>query len=217
MSSMESLRQLLSSETFGDRISGLNQLRTCEPEVAFPLLKPLLKDKEARVRYAAVSMMDVVGVGFETEALVLLRESLEDAEIDVKAAAADAIAGLKITEAYPDLEALYRSTSEWLLQFSIIAAVGDLGDLRAFDLIAEALQSPTELVRLSAISALGDLGDPRAIALLTPLLNDSDWQVRFRLAQALGRIGGTTVKPLLEQLSQDEQSTVADEAKHQLQ
>jgi HEAT repeat protein len=217
MSSIESVQQLLSSETFGDRISGLNRLRAYEPDIAFPLLKPLLKDKEARVRYAAVSMLDVVGVGSETEALVLLRESLQDAEIDVKAAAADAIAGLKLAEAYPDLEALYRSTTEWLLQFSIIAAIGDLGEPRAFDLIAEALQSETELVRLSAISALGDLRDERAIDLLTPFLNDDDWQVRFRLAQALGRIGGEEVKPFLEKLLQDEQSTVADEAKHQLQ
>ncbi len=218
MSSIDSVQQLLSSEVFGDRISGLNKLRAFEPKDAFPLIQPLLKDKEARVRYAAVSQMDAVGVGFEDETLVLLKDALNnDPEIDVRAAAADAIAGLKITEAYPDLEASYHSTSEWLLQFSIIAAIGELGDPRAFDLLKEALQSETELVRTSAISALGDLGDRRAIELLTPFVEDGDWQTRYRVAQAFGRIGGDEVKPYLEKLTTDEQVAVADEAKHHLQ
>ncbi|AFY36984.1 PBS lyase HEAT domain protein repeat-containing protein [[Leptolyngbya] sp. PCC 7376] len=218
MPSIESVQQLLASETFGDRIAGLNQLRAFEPKEAFPLIQPLLKDKEARVRYAAVSQMDAVGVGSEDEALVLLRDSLNnDSEIDVKAAAADAIAGLKITEAYPDLEATYRSTSEWLLQFSIVAALGELGDPRAFDLLKEALQSENELIRTSAISALGDLGDRRAIDLLIPFVEDDDWQIRYRVAQAFGRIGGDETKPYLEKFAADEQAAVADEAKHHLQ
>ncbi|OKH20036.1 phycobilisome degradation protein NblB [[Limnothrix rosea] IAM M-220] len=218
MSSIDSVQKLLSSEVFGDRISGLNKLRVFEPKDAFPLIQPLLKDKEARVRYAAVSQMDAVGVGFENEALALLRDALSnDPEIDVKAAAADAIAGLKIKEAYPDLEAAYRSTNEWLLQFSIVAAIGELGEPKAFDLLKEALESETELVRTSAISALGDLGDRRAIELLIPFIKDADWQTRYRVAQAFGRIGGDEVKPYLEQLATDEQAAVADEAKHHLQ
>ena len=217
MSSLESVQQLLASETFGDRISGLNQLRAFEPKDAFPLIQPLLKDKEARVRYAAVSQMDAVGVGFENETLALLKDALSnDPEIDVKAAAADAIAGLKITEAYPDLEAAYHSTTEWLLQFSIVAAIGELGDPRAFDLLKEALESETELVRTSAISALGDLGDRRAIELLTPFVADADWQVRYRVAQAFGRLGGDDLRPYLETLATDDQAAVADEAKHHL-
>ncbi|BAW95774.1 phycobiliprotein lyase related protein, HEAT-like repeat [[Synechococcus] sp. NIES-970] len=217
MASLESVQQLLSSENFGDRISGLNQLRALSPAEAFPLIQPLLSDPEARVRYAAVSQMDAVGQGFEAEALVLLRQALfNDSELDVKAAAADAIAGLKLAEAYDDLAQVYHGTTEWLLQFSIVAALGELGNPEAFDLLKEALQSDIELVRTSAISALGDLGDRRAIALLTPFVADSDWQVRYRLAQSLGRLGGPDVKPFLETLAQDEQAAVADEAKHHL-
>lgn len=218
MSSIESVQQLLASEKFGDRISGLNQLRAFAPQEAFPLLQPLLKDPEARIRYAAVSQMDAVGIGFESEAFILLKDALNnDPELDVKAAAADAIAGLKIKEAYPDLEAAYRASNEWLLQFSIIAAIGELGEPKAFDLIKEALTSDTELVRTSAISALGDLGDRRAIELLIPLVEDPDWQVRHRVAQAFGRLGGEEVKASLEKLAIDEQPTVAEEAQHHLQ
>ena len=218
MSSIESVKQLLASEKFSDRITGLNKLRAFEPKDSFPAIQPLLKDAEARVRYAAVSQMDAVGIGFESEALVLLKDALSnDPELDVKAAAADAIAGLKIKEAYPDLEAAYRSTSEWLLQFSIIAALGELGEPKAFDLLKEALDSDIELVRTSAIGALGELGDRRAIELLTPFVESTDWQVRHRVAQAFGRLGGEEVKTFLEKLATDEQTTVADEAKHHLQ
>lgn len=218
MSSIESVQQLLSSEDFGDRISGLNRLREFEPYVAFPMIQPLLQDQEARVRYAAVSQMDAAGVGFEAETLPLLRNALmNDPEIDVKAAAADALAGLKLKEAYADMKEVYDSTTEWLLQFSIIAAIGELGEPQAFDLLAEALQSEVELVRLSAISALGDLGDRRAIELLTPFVTDPDWQIRYRIAQAFGHFGGEEVKSFLEILTQDEQAAVANEAKHHLQ
>lgn len=207
MASLESVQQLLSSENFGDRMSGLNQLRAVDPKEAFPLIQPLLKDKEARIRYAAVSQMDAVGQGSEQDALPLLRDALlNDPELDVKAAAADAIAGLKLAEAYEDLAQVYHSTTEWLLQFSIVAALGELGNPAAFELLEEALTSETELVRTSAISALGDLGDRRAIDLLTPFMEDADWQVRYRLAQSLGRLGGEEVKPYLEKLAQDEQA-----------
>lgn len=217
MSSIESVQQLLSSEDFGDRISGLNRLRAFEPDVAFPMIQPLLQDKEARVRYAAVSQMDAAGVGFEAETLPLLRNALiNDPEIDVKAAAADALAGLKLKEAYADLKDVYDSTTEWLLQFSIIAAIGELGEPKAFGLLKDALQSEVELVRLSAISALGDLGDRRAIELLIPFAENPDWQIRYRIAQAFGHFGGEEVRPFLEKLAQDEQVAVSEEAKHHL-
>jgi HEAT repeat protein len=218
MSSIDSVQQLLSSEDFGDRISGLNRLRAFEPNVAFPMIQPLLQDKEARVRYAAVSQMDAAGVGFEAETLPLLRNALmNDPEIDVKAAAADALAGLKLKEAYADMKDVYYSTTEWLLQFSIIAAIGELGEPKAFGLLKDALQSEVELVRLSAISALGDLGDRRAVELLIPFVEDPDWQMRYRIAQSFGRLGGEEVKPYLEKLAQDDQAAVSDEAKHHLQ
>jgi HEAT repeat protein len=217
MFSIESVQELLQSEKFSDRITGLNQLRVFEPEIAFPIIQPLITDTASRVRYAAVSQLDSVGKGFEQESLVLLRDRLfNDSELDVKAAAADAIAGLKITEAYPDLAEVYHSTSEWLLQFSIIAAIGELGDPRAFDLLVEALSSEIELVRISAVSALGDLGDRRAIELLIPFVEDNDWQIRHRVAQSFGRLGGEEVKTFLEKLAKDEQPAVSDEAKYHL-
>jgi HEAT repeat protein len=211
--SRESVQQLLSSEDFGKRISGVNQLRQLEPSVAFELIQPVVTDKNTRVRYAAVSQLDTLGGQDLQTTLTLLRDRLlNDSEPDVQAAAADAIGALKLTEAFEDLQRLYHQTPEWLVQFSIIATLGELGDPRSFELLEEALNSDTGLVQTAAISSLGDLGDARAVPLLTPYATNSDCQVRYRLVQALTKLGGTEVRSVLETLAKDEKEEVAKEA-----
>ncbi|HEY9834032.1 MAG TPA: HEAT repeat domain-containing protein [Stenomitos sp.] len=209
----ESVQELLSSQDFGQRISGVNQLRQLEPAVAFELIQPVVKDANTRVRYAAVSQLDTLGNQDLPATLNLLRDRLlNDSEPDVQAAAADALGALKLTEAYEDIERLYHQTSEWLVQFSIIAALGEMGDPRSFDLLQEALNSETSLVQTAAISSLGELGDARAVSLLIPFATNSDWQVRFRVAQALSRLGGVEAHSTLETLAKDENKEVAKEA-----
>ncbi len=213
----ESVQQLLKSENFGDRIRGLNQLRQMEAKVAFELIKPMVKDKNTRVRYAAVSQFDTLGQEDLVASLEILRDRLyNDPEPDVQAAAADAIGGLKLTEAFDDLLKMYHQSSDWLIQFSIIATLGELGEPRGFDLLQEALTSDNNLVQTAAISSLGELGDNRAIPLLIPFTNNDDWQVRYRLTQALGRLGGEQANVALEKLAQDEVEQVAQEAKNNL-
>lgn len=209
----ESVQQLLSSDDFGKRISGVNQLRQLEKSVAYELIQPVVTDKNTRVRYAAVSQLDTLGDEDLQATLSILRDRLlNDSEPDVQAAAADALGALKLTEAYEDLKQLYHQTPEWLVQFSIVATLGELGDPRSFELLEEALNSPTSLVQTAAISSLGDLGDSRAVSLLSRFVTDSDWQIRYRVVQALAKLGGTETRPLLEALAKDEKEEVAKEA-----
>jgi HEAT repeat protein len=209
----ESVQQLLSSEDYGQRISGVNQLRQLDDAVAFELIQPATRDRNTRVRYAAVSQLDRLGQQDLQATLAILRDRLfNDPEADVQAAAADVVGALKLTEAYDDLQQLYHQTAEWLVQFSIIATLGELGDPRAFALLQEALNSPTSLVQTAAISSLGELGDPRAIPLLVPFAENPDWQMRYRVVQALSRLGGAEAQAALEGLTQDEVEQVAQEA-----
>lgn len=213
----ESIQELINSSDYGERLQGVNQLRQIEPATAFKLIQPLVKDENARVRYSAVSMLDTLGQQDIAISSQLLRERLqEDSEIDVKSAAADAIAALKITDAFEELDQAYHETTEWLLQFSIIAALGEMGDPRSFDLLKEALNSDNVLLQTVAIGAFGDLGDSRAVSELIPFVNNEDWQIRDRLAKSLGKLGGTEAKSALEQLAQDKVEQVAQEAKRGL-
>ncbi len=215
--SPESVQSLLDSEDYGDRLQGINQLRQLDPAVAFTMIVPLINDTNARVRYAAVSQLDPLGKQNLDTALTLLQDRLlYDSEADVKAAAADAIGGLKLVAAYDNLEALYYQTSDWLIQLSIIACLGELGEPRGFDLLEHALNSDNTLVKTAAVSALGELGDKRGVSILIPLLKDEDWQVRYRLAQAMGRLGGEQAREILHQLASDPVEQVAREAKENL-
>lgn len=215
--SSDSLITLLNSLNYGDRIKGLNKLRAIEKAEAFRLILPLVKDMNTRVRYAAVSQLDVLGTENLELALELLRDRLfNDPEPDVQAAAADAIGGLKLTQAYDDLAKAYHETSEWLVQFSIIATLGELGEPRGFELLEEALNSEVNLLQTAAIGSLGELGDTRAVDLLIPFADNEDWQIRYRLVQALGRLGGEQAQTILQQLTNDEVTHVAQEAKNNL-
>ena len=213
----DSIKKLLYSADFGERIRGINGLRQIEAEKAFEMIKPLITDKNVRVRYAAVSQLDTLGHIDREKSLELLRDRLfNDPEADVKAAAADAIGGLKLTEAFPDLAQVYQESSDWLIQFSIIATLGEFGDPRGLDLLKDALNSDNNLLQTAAISALGELGNVDAIPLLLEFVDNPDWQIRHRLAQALGRLGGSQVNETLKKLAQDEFDPVAQEAKNYL-
>lgn len=212
-----SVATLLNSEDYGDRLSGINQLRQLEPKDAFPLIEPLVNDTNVRVRYAAVSQLSSLGEVDREKSLALLRDRLQnESEADVQAAAADALGGLKLTEALDDLVQLYHQTQEWLVEFSVIACLGEMGDNRAYDVLIEALNSENNLVKTVAIGSLGELGEPQAVEALQPFVNDSDWQVRSRLVQAFSRLGGEQAQALLQELSKDEAEQVAEEAKKAL-
>jgi len=209
----DSIKQKLKSENLGDRLRAVNDLRQLDRAIAFELVQPAIQDKSARVRYAAVSQMTTLGEENRELALTLLRDRLHnDSEADVQAAAADALAALKMTEAFDDLREQYENTQEWLIKFSIVAALGEMGDPRSFELLTDALTNGEQLVKTVAISALGELGDRRAIPLLLPYATDPDWQIRHRLTQALGLLGGTEVAATLEELATDEVEVVAQSA-----
>lgn len=221
----DQIRQLLKAEDFGERIKAINQLREIDPALAFELIQPLCDDPNTRVRYAAVSQISTLGEQDKPTALKVLTASLGDPEPDVQAAAADALGALKLTESLDDLKELYGMTSEWLVQMSIVASLGEMGgiagDSRAFNLLKSALASDNSLVRVSAIGALGELQDNRALPLLLPYVDSQDWQERHRTAQALSHFLGSDSthdesNRALQKLAQDESEVVAETAESYL-
>ena len=209
----KSIAELVNSENKGDRITALNLIRELEPGIAFGYIKQLVTDKNTRVRYAAVSQMATFGEEDLAASLTILRDRLvNDPEPDVQAAAADSIGALKLTAAFDDLLSLYETTPEWLVQFSIIAALGELGEPRGLSLLQTALTNETSLVSTAAIGAIGELGDPAGVASLIPFVTDSDWQIRYQVARALRNLGGELALENLAILAKDEIPQVAAEA-----
>ncbi len=210
---MTDITTLINSENKGDRIKALNTIRELEPAIAFGYIKQLVTDKNTRVRYAAVSQMATLGTEDLALSLTILRDRLvNDTEPDVQAAAADAIGALKLTDAFDDLQNLYETTPEWLVQFSIVAALGELGDARGLKLLQTALTNETTLVQTAAIGAIGELGDPTAIESIIPFVTHPDWQIRYQLARSLRTLGGESASKALAILATDDVEQVALEA-----
>lgn len=69
--------------------------------------------------------------------------------------------------------------------------LGQLGDVRGFDLLRRSLSAEDGQTRSSAVEALGRLGDARAVELLPTALDDADPAVRAAAATAMGRLGVT--------------------------
>ncbi len=211
---VESVQALLSSTDYGERLRGINQLRELDRATAFEMIQPIVRDTNVRVRYAAMCQVSTLGAENPTRALEMLRFGMLDKEADVQAAAADGIGALHLVEAFPDLQQLYSSTPDWIVQMSIVATLGELGDPRAVELLETALNSGTELLVVSAIGALGELKDDRGIPLLTPFAKDPDSQVRYRVAQAMSHFSGNAdAIAVLKYLTSDPDSQVADYAK----
>lgn len=209
----ESVKQMLNSEDLGDRLRGVNQIRQLEPSVGFELVQNAVKDDNSRVRYAAVSMFDTLGNQNLELSLEILRDRLfNDSEVDVQAAAADGLGGLQLTQAFDDLKQVYQTSEEWIIKLSIIAALGELGEPRGYDLLTEALSSDNELVQAAAVSALGELGDTRAISLLSSYAQSDDWQIRYRVIQSLDRLGGADAQSIIKGMTSDQVEAVAKEA-----
>jgi HEAT repeat protein len=209
----ESIDLLINSENKGDRIKALNLVRGLKPAIAFGYIKQLITDNNTRVRYAAVSQLATLGSQDLAESLIILRDRLvNDPEPDVQAAAADAIGALKLTDAFDDLQNLYETTPEWLVQFSIVAALGELGDPRGLKLLQTALTNETSLVQTAAIGAIGELGNPNGVESLMPFVTNPDWQIRYQLARSLRNLGGDLAAESLAILATDPVEQVAKEA-----
>jgi HEAT repeat protein len=209
----DSVKTLLNSADLGDRLRAVNQMRTLDPSITFGMILQAVEDVNPRVRYAAVSQLASLGGQDRVKTLETLRDRLQDAEPDVQAAAADSIGALKLTEAFEDLRFLYNTSSEWLVKFSIVAALGELGDPRGFELLENAIASSNELMQMAAIGSFGELGDTRAVPFLLTHAVNPDWQVRYRVAQALARLATPEAKTTLAILAQDPIDQVAEEAK----
>ncbi|MEA5598584.1 phycobilisome degradation protein NblB [Rivularia sp. UHCC 0363] len=209
----DTVKQKLASEDLGDRLRGVNEIRQLDPAIGFELVQSAIKDKNARVRYSATSQFDTLGGQDLDKSLSILRGLLQDPEADVQAAAADCLGGLKLVAAFDELEQLYQSTGEWIVKLSVIAALGELGEPRGFEMLKQALSEENDLVKTAAISSMGELGNTQAVSVLAPYAANSDWQIRYRVAQALNRLNTPEAKPVLESLANDEVEAVAEEAK----
>jgi HEAT repeat protein len=71
----------------------------------------------------------------------------------------------------------------------VVRALGQIGDVRAFDVIVQIVQSQeSDFLRGAAAEALGRLGDPRAVQVLRKATNDASPHVQAMAKKALAHL-----------------------------
>jgi HEAT repeat protein len=90
--------------------------------------------------------------------------------------------------------------------------LGNLRDLRASEILQQALTCPEAVIQMAAIAALGEIGDVQSIDLLLNFVSSEDWLIRQRLAHALGNLPTSKSIAALRYLQRDVQPHVAQAA-----
>ena len=160
------LMELHQIETYIDspnpqnRMKAITELRNYEPNLVVPLLKRRMCDQEFIIRSFVAT-----GLGFKRtdEAFELLLDLIEhDRDYNVRAEAANSLA--KYGEgAIPHLVKLFQQDSNWLVRYSIFAAI-DLTQHpeTLLELSVLGLRGDDPVVRETALASLGQLAKTTA-------------------------------------------------------
>lgn len=189
--------------------------RLGRPELVNELAKPkILAAEDAEVRRAAISVLGRVG-GF---AIVdAISQSLDDPEWTVRNEAIAAVG--RLVDQFSEFHV--PETAKVLVRVlpiddrdvreKTIRALGSFGK-SAVAVLADALDTKSELVRSGAAAALGLIRDPTTVPGLVRLLSDDSRQVRLAAIAALGNITSSkAIAPLIERLG-DTDPTVREAA-----
>ena len=126
----------------------------------------------------------------------------------MRAAAAEALGGIRAVSALDDLVAVLKDEYRDA-RAAAATSLGKIGDSRAIDPLMAAFSdenhragSQSSLnrgqdVRAAAVTALGQIGDPRAADFLIGALDESDRHIHEAAVEALGQIGAPAIDPLL--------------------
>jgi HEAT repeat protein len=143
-----------------------------------------LGDEAKEVRDQA--RRDLVKIGGPAVPSLLI--ALDDTELRVRIAAAEALGALKEPRAAEPLAGRLRETSRelWAAVYRAFLGIGPA----AVPALLDALERTDSTVRWKAVHLLGEIRDPVAAEALVALLNkDRSTGVRVEIAAALGRIG----------------------------
>lgn len=194
-----SIEGLLGSQSSLERIRGVNRIDeygTFSDQVE-QLAHMSCEDGDNQVRYSAISRLasvkrDSLSPDQVTLILDCVRRVLTtDREVTCQAGAADVITALKLSEAFDDLINRYKTSTDWVLKFTILAGLGEMGDERSFDFLKEVIDNDGDgetLLLTAAIGSLGELGDKRGLPIVEKYLEHEDLPLRERAKIAVDRL-----------------------------
>lgn len=135
-------------------------------------------------------------------ALPLLTKALDDEDVDVKLAAADAAVALRATEAV-SRAIPWLSDQDVRLRLAGCRVLARVPSREALPVLGRALGDSDQRVRQAAAAALGQSRSPDAVPLLLGRLDDAIPETRVAVVSALRRLGDPRAAPPLLSRVQD--------------
>jgi HEAT repeat protein len=202
---IEEVREYLENPDPQKRLKALTELRNYDTEIAVPLLKSKMNDREFLVR-------SFVAMGFgkkqNAESFAALLELIKlDRDPNVRAEASNSLSLFgKVSASH--LVLTFDRDDHWLVRRSILAALVELDSPdEMFEVCIIALSGEDLTVRESSIDCLAYLASTSkrdaALEQLLLLVNEESWRTRMRVARALTRFDEPKAKEALLQLKQD--------------
>lgn len=188
-----------------NRMKAITELRNYEPDLVVPLLKRRMCDQEFVIRsFVAIGL----GLKRTDEAFELLLNLIEhERDYNVRAEAANSLA--KYGEgAIPHLVKLFKQDSNWLIRYSILAAI-DLTNYPELllDLCVVGLKGEDPFVRQAALGSLEQLAktpqEDLALELLLATAKSEQGEIRAQVARVLRYFEDPKAQTALKNLRQD--------------
>jgi HEAT repeat protein len=171
------------------RMQAIRELKNYEADIAVPLLKINLKDREFLVRsFVAMGL----GKQQNAESFATLLEMMKlDSDPNVRAEAANSLSFYG-TVAASHLVLMFERDEHWLVRRSIIAALVELNcEAELFEVCVMGLTGEDQTVKESCINCLSYFaGSDRSLAAieaLTPLAEAEWWRTRVQVAKSLSK------------------------------
>ncbi|RMF20487.1 MAG: HEAT repeat domain-containing protein [Cyanobacteria bacterium J083] len=202
---IEEIKASLNSNDSQVRMRGITALKNYETEIAVPLLKSRLEDREFLVR-SFVAM----GLGKKQNAdsfAALLKLMKFDRDPNVRAEAANSLSLFGVISA-SHLVVAFNQDDHWLVRRSILAALNELNcPEEMFEVAVTGIQGEDIPVAESSIDCLVGLrGSEKEAAALEQIINlatSDNWRIRQKVAQALGRFTNELAIAKLQELRSD--------------
>lgn len=207
---IQQIEAYLNSDDSQKRLKGLTELRHYEADIAVPLLKSKMRDREFLVR-------SFVAMGFgkkqTAESFAALLEFIQfDPDPNVRAEAANSLS-LYGQVAAPHLVSLFVRDDHWLVRRSILAALFELDcPEQLYEVCVCGVEGEDLTVKEASIDGFRFLADSpkrdEALSQLLSLVDENWWRTRARVARGLSKFEEQSAKDALNKLRQDKDHRV---------
>ena len=127
------------------------------------------------------------GPVFSDAEIKKVRQSLQDADPNVRWAAAQLLFNIRDPQLGPILEKVLGEDPDPEVRMKVVGLFKGREDLSRLGALVRGLADTDPQVRMASLKALGDIGDPSVAVWVTALLKDAEPDVRIEALKTLGR------------------------------